>query len=130
MTGAWHPGRVSEAGQIEDVRTLVPEWTNVPDVAEQLGVGVSRVHQLLNDGALAMVRLDGIIRIPVGLLRDGAVVKGLQGVLNLLHDGGYDDEAAIRWLHTPDDSLPGTPVDALQANRSREVKRRAQALAF
>ena len=27
-------------------------------------------------------------------------MKGLAGVLTLLHDGGYDDEAAIRWLHT------------------------------
>jgi hypothetical protein len=58
------------------------------------------------------------------------VVKGLAGVLTLLHDGGYDDETAIRWLHTPDDSLPGTPVQALAADRGREVKRRAQALAL
>ena len=58
------------------------------------------------------------------------MVKGLAGVLTLLHDGGYDDEAAIRWLHTPDESLPGTPVEALRADRSREVKRRAQALAL
>jgi len=112
------------------VQALVPEWLTVPDVAERFGVLVTRVHQLMNEGSLAAVRIDGIIRIPAGFIRGDAVVKGLPGVLNLLHDGGYDDEAAIRWLHTPDDSLPGTPVDALQADRSREVKRRAQALAF
>ena len=121
---------MSEAGQIDEVRTLVPVWITVPDAAEQLDVSVSRIHQYLREGGLAGMRLDGVLRIPAGFLRGDAVVKGLSGVLNLLHDGGYDDEGAIRWLHTPDDSLPGTPVDALQADRSREVKRRAQALAF
>ena len=106
------------------------EWLTVPDVAEQLGVPVTKVHQLLRDGDLAGQRVDGILRIPAKFVAGDAVVKGLPGVLTLLHDGGYDDEAAIRWLHTPDDSLPGTPVDALQGDRGREVKRRAQAMAF
>ena len=106
------------------------DWLTVPDVAERLGVPVTRVHQLLRDGGLAGMRVAGVLRVPAAFLRDDAVVKGLSGVLTLLHDGGYDDEAAIRWLHTPDESLPGSPVEALQADRSREVKRRAQAMAF
>ena len=121
---------MNEAGQIETVRALVPEWLTVPDAAERMNVSVSRIHQFLREGALAGMRLGGVLRIPAGFLRGPDVVKGLPGVLTLLHDGGYDDEAAIRWLHTPDDSLPGTPVDALQGDRGREVKRRAQALAF
>lgn len=108
----------------------VSEWLTVPDVAEQLGVSVSKVHQLLGDGGLLGVRRDGILRIPAGFVRGDAPVKGLAGVITLLRDGGYDDEAAIRWLYTADDTLPGTPVDALQADRSREVKRRAQAMAL
>ena len=48
----------------------------------------------------------------------------------MLRDAGYTTEEALRWLHTPDDSLPGTPVEALRSNRGREVKRRAQASAF
>ena len=106
------------------------EWLTVPDVAERLGVPVTRVHQLLRDGGLAGLRTGGVLRVPAAFVPGEAVVKGLPGVLTLLHDGGYDDEAAIRWLHTPDETLPGTPVEALQADRSREVKRRAQALAF
>ena len=106
------------------------DWLTVPDVAERLGVPVTRVHQLLRDGGLAGMRVAGVLRVPAAFLRDDAVVKGLSGVLTLLHDGGYDDEATIRWLHTPDDTLPGTPVEALRADRGREVKRRAQALAF
>jgi hypothetical protein len=48
----------------------------------------------------------------------------------VLHDGGYDDAAILAWLFTPDDSLPGRPIDALRENRGSEVKRRAQAMAF
>jgi hypothetical protein len=51
-------------------------------------------------------------------------------VLTLLRDARYSDEEAVRWLHTPDDTLPGSPVEALRNDRSREVKRRAQALGF
>jgi len=58
------------------------------------------------------------------------VLKGLPGLLTVLFDAGYDDESALRWLFEPDDSLPGTPVQALRENRGREVHRRAQALAF
>ena len=106
------------------------EWLTVPDVAERLGIPVTRVHQLLREGGLAAVRSAGVLRIPAGFLRGDAVVKGLSGVLTLLRDAGYTDDEAVRWLHTPDDSLPGTPVDALHGNRGREVRRRAQALGF
>jgi len=52
------------------------------------------------------------------------------GVLTVLHDGGYDDRAAIAWLFTHDETLPGRPIDALRENRGSEVKRRAQSMAF
>jgi excisionase family DNA binding protein len=102
----------------------------VPDVAERLGVPVTRVHQLLRDGGLAGVRSGGVLRVPAAFLQGDSVVKGLSGVLTLLRDAGYGDEEAIRWLHEQDDTLPGSPVEALQGNRGREVKRRAQALGF
>jgi hypothetical protein len=109
----------------------VDEWLTVPDVAERLGVPVTRVHQFLRDGALAAERHpDGVLRIPAGFLVGDEVVKGLSQVLTLLRDAGYTDVEALHWLHRPDDSLPGTPVQALRENRGREVKRRAQALAF
>lgn len=63
-------------------------------------------------------------------MMDGQVVKGVPGVLTLLHDGGYDDRQAIAWLFTHDDTVPGRPIDALRENRGAEVKRRAQAMAF
>ena len=102
----------------------------VPDVAERLGIQVGRVHQLLREHVLAGARVDGVLRVPAAFLAGDEVVKHLSGVLTVLYDGGFSEEEAIRWLHTPDESLPGTPVDALQADRRREVTRRAQALAF
>lgn len=106
------------------------DWLTVPEVADRLGMPVNRVHQLLRDGALAAVRSDGVLRVPASFITGEVVVKGLQGVLTLLRDARYSDEEAVRWLHTPDDTLPGSPVEALRSDRSREVKRRAQALGF
>ena len=105
-------------------------WLTMPDAAELLGLPVTRVHQLLRDHKLIAVRRDGVLRIPADLIVDGAVVKHLSGVLMLLLDSRYDTEEALRWLYTADDSLPGTPAQALVENRGTEVKRRAQALGF
>jgi hypothetical protein len=85
---------------------------------------------LLRDNTLAAIRADGVLRVPARFLAGDAVLKGLPGVLTLLRDGGYSDEEAVRWLHTADDTLPGSPIEALQADRGREVRRRAQAMSF
>ena len=58
------------------------------------------------------------------------VVKGLPGTITVLIDSGYSPSEILRWLFTADESLPGTPIEALRGDRGREVKRRAQALAF
>ncbi len=36
----------------------------------------------------------------------------------------------VRWLFTADDTLPGTPIQAIAEHRGTEVNRRAQALAY
>jgi uncharacterized protein len=106
------------------------EWLTLPDAAERLDMSVSRVRQLVRDHRLLAERRDGVLYIPAAFISGDQVLKGLPGLLTLLLDAGYDDEAALRWLFTEDPSLPGTPVDALVENRGREVHRRAQALAF
>jgi hypothetical protein len=70
------------------------------------------------------------LKVPAAFVQGDAVLKGLPGTLTLLADAGFSDDEALRWLFTPDDSLPGSPVQALVENRGTEVKRRAQALAF
>ncbi len=109
----------------EDVATLPVE-----DVAQKLSIPVSRVHQLVRDGQLLSFRRDRAVVVPADFFAGDEVVKGLSGTIILLRDGGYSDEDILRWLFADDDSLPGTPVASLQAGRHREVKRRAQAMAF
>lgn len=108
------------------------DWLTLPEVAEHLHVDVGKVRQLIRDRAiLAFGRGErNRLEVPAAFFADGQVVKGLPGLLTLLADAGYDDDETLRWLFTADDSLPGTPIDALRADRGREVKRRAQALAF
>lgn len=117
-----------------DERTdaLVPEWYTLPEVAEHLDLPVNRVRQLIRDRHLLAFRrgADRVLHVPAAFLDSAKVIKGLPGALTLLADSGYDDVAALRWLFTPDETLPGTPVSALRENRGTEVRRRAQALAF
>lgn len=123
-------GRLSVVTDLDDPRQLVPEWLPLPDVADALGLPVTRVRQMLRERHLVALRRDGVLQVPAAFLQDGVVVKGLPGTLTVLADSGYDDEASVRWLFTEDPTLPGTPLDALRADRGTEVRRRAQALAF
>lgn len=71
-----------------------------------------------------------MLGVPDAFLTGNEIVKGLPGTITLLRDSGYHEDEILRWLFTPDDSLPGTPIDALRGDRGREVKRRAQAMGF
>ena len=115
-----------------DLAQLVEEWLDWSQAADQLGVSVSKVRQLIREHQLAaVVPAPGAgQQVPAALLQDGLEVKGVPGVLTVLHDGGYADREALTWLFTADETLPGRPIDALRENRGAEVKRRAQAMAF
>jgi len=101
-------------------------WVTVPDLAERLHIPVTRVHQMIHDGALLVVRRDGVLRIPAELVANEQAIKHVPGVLTLLRDAGYTDEEILRWLYSPDETLPGTPAEALGGAGARNVKRRAQ----
>ncbi|HET9379348.1 MAG TPA: Rv2175c family DNA-binding protein [Streptomyces sp.] len=113
------------------IDALVPAWLTLPDIAEQFGVEVTRVRQLVKDGQLIAVRRgeNRALHVPAAFIDGDKVVKGLSGTLTLLRDDGFTVEEMLEWLFTPDPSLPGTPAQALGENRGTEVKRRAQALA-
>jgi hypothetical protein len=108
----------------------IPTYVPVPDIAAELGVVVTKVHQLIRDRAVVAVRRDGVVQIPAEFIADGAVVKGLTGTITQLTDAGYEDQEIIDWLFAEDDSLPGSPITALRENRGREVHRRAQVAGF
>jgi len=134
------------AGRVNDVprksEALVDEWLTLPDVSERLGLDVGKVRRLLQERRLVGVRRGdpAVLSVPAAFLVQGdpadpraeqgagwTVLAWLQGTLTVLTDAGFDDDEAIAWLFTPDDSLPGTPIEALRSGRKTEVRRRAQA---
>lgn len=116
----------------QDLGTLVGDWLDWKATAQALGVSVNKVRTWIREHQLAAaVPAPGAgQQVPAAFVQDGEIVKGVPGLITLLHDGGYDDPAILRWLFTEDDTLPGRPIDALRENRGSEVKRRAQAMAF
>ena len=82
------------------VESLVGDWLPLPDVAELLDVSITKVHGLLDERALAAIRVgDRRIRsVPAAFLMDGHVVESLKGTIVVLSDAGYSDEELITWL--------------------------------
>ncbi len=129
-TGSGTLGSVTQIDPTIDA--LITTWLPLSDVADRLGVDVSRVRQLVREHQLVATRRGegNTLQVPAALLDGDKVIKGLAGTLTLLADAGFSDGEVLRWLFTVDDSLPGSPVAALRENRGAEVKRRAQALGF
>jgi hypothetical protein len=122
-------------GQCPAVNESLPaavteETLSVAEVADRLSIPVSRVHQLVRDGQLLSFKNGHDVVVPTALLDDDGVVRGLPGTIVVLRDGGYDDDAILSWLFTEEESLSGAPITALRAGRHKEIKRRAQAMAF
>ena len=114
-----------------DLGALVPDWIDWAETARRLGVTVGKVRTMIREHELAAaVPAPGAgQQVPADFVQDGLVVKGLPGLLTVLHDGGYDDRECIAWIYL-DAGLPGRPIDALRENRGSEAKRRAQAMAL
>jgi hypothetical protein len=134
---------VSSIPTADDVLDPAEDVYDLPAVADLLGVPVTKVHQQLREGHLVAVRRGGTVVVPKAFFdNSGHLVKSLQGLLVVLHDGGYRDTEIERWLFTPDPSLTirsdgsgeqqanARPVDALHSHQAREVVRRAQAMAY
>lgn len=133
MAAAWQHGAVSnDTGAPVSLDALITEWLDWKAAGEALGVSVSKVRQFIREHQLAAaVPTPGAgQQVPAELIMDGEIVKGVPGLLTVLHDGEYDDIEILTWLFTTDDTLPGRPIDALRENRGSEVKRRAQAMAL
>ena len=114
-----------------DLAALVEEWLEWSEVADQLGVSVGKVRTMIREHQLAAAvpwERAGQ-RVPALFIQDGEPVKGLPGLVTMMHDNGYDDREIIAWVFL-DADLPGRPIDALRENRGSEGKRRAQSMAF
>ena len=122
----WEPLKVS------NVEKVVNEWLPLPDVAEKLDVSITKVHALVKDGSLLAARVGerNIRAVPAGFIVEDHILESLRGTITVLHDAGFEDDEAIEWLYTADESLPGRPIDALHEGRKTEIRRRAAALGW
>lgn len=117
---------------VSNVESVVSEWLPLPDVAEMLDVSITKVHALVKDGTLLAARVGerNIRAVPAEFITGDHVLDSLRGTITVLRDAGFEDEEAILWLFTADESLPGRPVDALREGRKTEIRRRAGALGW
>lgn len=153
--GVWHPGAVSTKKQpsadqpsieqphpgpspeqverLARLESLVGEWLTVPDVAERTGAPLTLVRSWLKEGELIAVRRGerNVISVPADFVDEHGPVAHLPGTLSVLRDARFDDDEAIEWLFTPDDTLrTGTPMSDILAGFKTEIRRRAQEMAF
>lgn len=117
-----------------ELERLVGGWTTVPDIAERYHLPLSRVRQFLADRELLALRIGPrrVLSIPAKFMGDEGPRQELKGTFTVLADGGMDDTDILRWLFTPDETLPvaGAPIDALIGGFKTEVRRRAQVTAL
>jgi excisionase family DNA binding protein len=119
---------------VDDLEALVGSWLTIPDIAERLGLPLSSVRKLVEDRELLAHRVGErrVVSVPAGFVDDQGPLHALKGTFTVLADGGMSDTEILRWLHTPDDTLPvpGSPLDAIHAGFKTEVRRRAMEVAL
>ncbi|MHB8275184.1 MAG: Rv2175c family DNA-binding protein [Dermatophilaceae bacterium] len=125
---------LAEPSDLAELERLVGEWLTVPDIAERLGLRLSDVRQLITDRQILSVRIGPrhVISVPAKFVNEAGLLPELPGTFTVLRDSRMTDTEILRWLFTPDDTLPvpGAPMDALLAGFKTEVRRRAMEAAF
>ena len=118
----------------DDLEQLVGEWLTVPDIGERLGMRLSDVRQMIEDRQVLGARIGprNVLSVPSKFFNDEGPLPELPGTFTVLHDSRMTDAQILRWLFTPDDTLPvpGSPMDALLAGFKTEVRRRAMEAAY
>jgi len=116
------------------LESLVEEWLTLPDVAEVLGIPVSKVRGLVSERHLVGIKRGerNTFQVPAAFVvtDDGAphVLGTLRGTVLVLSDVGLDDAEILRWLFETEPSIGRPPIGELRAGRRAEVRRVAQAL--
>lgn len=119
---------------MDDLETLVGSWMSVPEVADALGLKARQVRKMIEDGSLLAHRVgpNQALSVPRAFVSDGELLPALLGTITVLHDARLEPDESLRWLFTPDTTLPiiGSPITMLQAGRKAEVRKRAEELAW
>ncbi len=109
--------------------TLVPDaWLTLPDLAERLGVRVTAVRRMLEEGQLVAVRRGDrqVLSVPEAFVGEDGPLPELAGTFTVLRDGRFSDEEIVEWMFEPDDRLVGgCPIGAIRGGAKTEVRRRA-----
>lgn len=117
-----------------ELDSLIDSWLTVPDVAQLQAVALSTVRQQLQERELIAVRRGerAVLSVPSVFVTEQGPRPELRGTITVLTDGGMSDVELLRWLFTPDETLPvpGAPMDAMLAGYKTEVRRRAMEQAF
>lgn len=118
----------------DDLQDLVGQWLTVPDIGERMGLRLSDVRAMIEDRQVLGVRigLRRVLSVPAKFFNEDGPLPELPGTFTVLGDSRMSDAQILRWLFTPDDSLPvkGAPMDALLAGFKTEVRRRAMEAAY
>jgi hypothetical protein len=118
----------------DDLEELVGEWLTVPDIGQRLGLRLSDVRQMIEDRLVLAVRIGprNVVSVPSKFFNEDGPLAELPGTFTVLGDSRMSDAQILRWLFTPDDTLPvqGSPMDALLAGFKTEVRRRAMEAAY
>ena len=134
MANDSEPDSTPDAPADDDLEQLVGQWLTVPDIGERFGLRLSDVRQMIEDRQVLGVRIGPrkVMAVPSRFFGDAGPLPELPGTFTVLGDGRMTDPQILRWLFTPDDSLPvrGAPIDALHAGFKTEVRRRAMEAAF
>ena len=123
-----------DAPDDDDLEQLVGQWLTVPDIGERMGLRLSDVRQMIEDRQVLGARIGPrqVLSVPSKFFGDEGPLPELPGTFTVLHDSRMTDAQILRWLFTPDDTLPvqGSPMDALLAGFKTEVRRRAMEAAY
>lgn len=119
---------------MNDLESLIGTWMSVPEFADALGLPHRTVRRMISDGELLSARIgeSNAVAVPAAFVQDGELLPALPGTITVLRDARLNEEEALRWLFTPDETLPvvGSPITMLQLGRKAEVRKRAQELAW
>jgi len=125
---------IAEPPADDDLEDLVGEWLTVPDIGERMGLRLSDVRQMIEDRLVLAVRIGPrkVVSVPAKFFGEEGPLPELTGTFTVLGDSRMSDAQILRWLFTPDDTLPvqGAPMDALLAGFKTEVRRRAMEAAY
>src|SRR5674476_562906 len=124
----------ADAPADDDLEKLVGDWLTVPDIGERMGLRLSDVRQMIEDRQVLGVRIGprNVMSVPSKFFNEEGPLPELPGTFTVLGDSRMSDAQILRWLFTPDETLPvqGAPMDALLAGFKTEVRRRAMEAAY